>query len=440
MRMRFLANAGVMFEHNSFNLLCDPWLTEGIYDGSWYHYPKLNTFSPATLPKIDALYISHIHPDHCDIGTLTKMSKNVPVIIYRHKFPFLKNVLTRLGFSKIYEISEGQYVDLQNGPRLFLYGPFSQSRFTPNKVPNFVDSSLVIKWDGFTILNANDNVPTVETPKLLRATHGEFDLALLQYSGAASSYPDSFENMSHQEKLNAAERKSRLYLERLCETAKVLQPIYAMPYAGEFVYGGRNWRKNMYLADPTLEHTLPYVCETVPEVKFFRLREGGAFKVDSGIIESGEWKGALDIDAAKLAKLEYAKNFLAHHKFTYELDFKVSDYLRTELLPLMRCARKRLWEYQKRLDFFMDYDVIISTGKAPYYEFNFAHDAIRETNSEFPVSKPFIRMRLDYSYLLMLLTRHAWWENAYIGAHIEFYREPDQYKPEVYSLMSFFTV
>jgi UDP-MurNAc hydroxylase len=44
-------------------LLCDPWLTDGIYEGSWCNYPPIDT-NELDFTDIDYVYISHVHPDH----------------------------------------------------------------------------------------------------------------------------------------------------------------------------------------------------------------------------------------------------------------------------------------------------------------------------------------------------------------------------------------
>lgn len=43
MKVTNIASATVVIEHNGTRVLCDPWLSEGIYYGSWFHYPPLDT-------------------------------------------------------------------------------------------------------------------------------------------------------------------------------------------------------------------------------------------------------------------------------------------------------------------------------------------------------------------------------------------------------------
>ena len=52
-------------------ILHDPWFTEGIYDGSWFHFPKIEN-PLESIGDVDFIYISHIHPDHYDSDFLKK--------------------------------------------------------------------------------------------------------------------------------------------------------------------------------------------------------------------------------------------------------------------------------------------------------------------------------------------------------------------------------
>ena len=45
MKVRYLTSASVIIEHKNTKILCDPWLVDGEYYGSWCHYPKLD-FKP----------------------------------------------------------------------------------------------------------------------------------------------------------------------------------------------------------------------------------------------------------------------------------------------------------------------------------------------------------------------------------------------------------
>ena len=97
MELKYLTSASVIITHNNVNILCDPWLVDGEYYGSWNHYPKRN-FIPENFNFVDYIYISHIHPDHFSKKTLSKMDKKIPIIILNYYEKYLKKNLENLGF------------------------------------------------------------------------------------------------------------------------------------------------------------------------------------------------------------------------------------------------------------------------------------------------------------------------------------------------------
>ena len=84
MKVSYHQSACVLIESNNTKILCDPWLIDGAYLGSWCIYPPYD-FQPSDFDDIDYIYISHIHPDHFDPKTLNCLRKDVPVLI--HDFP-----------------------------------------------------------------------------------------------------------------------------------------------------------------------------------------------------------------------------------------------------------------------------------------------------------------------------------------------------------------
>ena len=78
MKVKFLSSACVEIIHDGVKILCDPWLIDGEYYGSWAHYPPFD-FDPNYFDDIDFIYISHQHPDHFSVKTLSKLNKKIPV-------------------------------------------------------------------------------------------------------------------------------------------------------------------------------------------------------------------------------------------------------------------------------------------------------------------------------------------------------------------------
>ena len=44
MKFEFIGNAcGIFVGSNGTKILCDPWIVDGVFEGSWFHYPPLKT-------------------------------------------------------------------------------------------------------------------------------------------------------------------------------------------------------------------------------------------------------------------------------------------------------------------------------------------------------------------------------------------------------------
>ena len=66
MKIKFISNACCIVETNAgTQILTDPWIENGVFEGSWCHFHKLKT-TINDLQNVDAIYVSHIHPDHYD--------------------------------------------------------------------------------------------------------------------------------------------------------------------------------------------------------------------------------------------------------------------------------------------------------------------------------------------------------------------------------------
>src|SRR3972149_7564393 len=165
MKLKFLQSASVMIEDEGVKILCDPWLTDGEYFGSWAHYPHFD-FNPRDFDDTDFIYISHVHPDHLSLKTLSKLRKDKPVII--HKFPedFMKKDIENLGF-QVREILHDTRVPLKNNVHINilaadncdpkLCGRYFGCSLLENKFgATSIDTMSVIDNGKEVIVNTND--------------------------------------------------------------------------------------------------------------------------------------------------------------------------------------------------------------------------------------------------------------------------------------------
>jgi N-acyl-phosphatidylethanolamine-hydrolysing phospholipase D len=100
MKITMLGHATLIIEVDGKKILTDPWLTDPLYMGQLWH---CGSFKVEKLPPLDLVIVSHGHEDHFDPKTLSKIPKNIPVVIFK---PYEKYA-QKAGFKKIYPVRVG---------------------------------------------------------------------------------------------------------------------------------------------------------------------------------------------------------------------------------------------------------------------------------------------------------------------------------------------
>jgi hypothetical protein len=168
--------------------------------------------------------------------------------------------LEKLGFPVI-EVEPGHYVEIAAGIRVWMYESFTKNPLVADaQVPNVIDSAIVVENDNWAILNTNDNTPGDTACRQLREQFGKFDLAMLPYSGA-SEYPSCFQNLTFEEKQLSGERKIARYLDVLERNVRILEPKLVLPFAGQYILGGKMVYKNRCLGIPPVERAVERITK-----------------------------------------------------------------------------------------------------------------------------------------------------------------------------------
>ena len=156
MRIKLYRSATVGIEFENFKLLMDPWLTDGEYYGSWSHYPQFDFENNLKeINSYDAIYISHIHPDHCSEETLKKISKNIPIYIHNYHKKFLKFKIENMGF-KVFELENNKKTKIGNDIEINIIAADN------------CNPELCYKHVGCAILNGNkDNSQQIDTISII---------------------------------------------------------------------------------------------------------------------------------------------------------------------------------------------------------------------------------------------------------------------------------
>ena len=253
MRIQSLANAGLLIEAGGVRLLCDPWFTDGAYQGAWAIWPRPLKNPVQDIGKVDAIYISHIHPDHYDQT-------------------FLRQYLKQWGYTPIlcglWSLYEALQADGFASARYLTMCDFSE-RTQIIIVPNTTyrapfDTALAVRCGDESLINMNDNPTDSLIPDgelvyddeqmkgLLDFCGGSPTVAYLPFTGA-SSYPQRFTFPSEEALLKAAEEKKQRYLTRFQKMAQQVNSKYVIPFAGEYWLQGplQQYNAKRGMADAT---------------------------------------------------------------------------------------------------------------------------------------------------------------------------------------------
>ncbi|MFT5519447.1 MAG: UDP-MurNAc hydroxylase [Enterobacterales bacterium] len=430
MELEFVSNTGFYLSNQEHVFGMDLWFTQGAFEGSWYHFPPLRK-TKYRIEDCDTIYISHIHPDHCDFNSLRYAKKDTVFVVPGYFNHLIKRKLEVFGFYNIVSLQHGEEATLPCGAHVRLYKQFVNNMGIDAKFGSLIDSALLIKWDGKVILNCNDNYIDLESAQEIKKEFNTIDLALLPHS-ASGPYPASFNNLSLDEKYLEADRLSNFYINHFLEMTETLQPRLVVPCAAEYVVVGRMWKKNDHIG-------LAYPKDAVDRWKAKAETHGchtEAHHLDCGTIlnlDTGKTYGLEPRNPSVKERMEFANKY-KDVNFRYEWEDTCTSV--EDLNVLILAARVNMWEMQKKLNWFKDYNVYINIEGLYLYHLNFSVEKIDNKIEE--RYTPYLEVRLSQQLMYSIITKKVHWNNAEGGLHLEFYREPNLYVPEVFILMSFF--
>ena len=245
------ATVGI-FSKSGTSILCDPWITDGAFIGSWFHWPPLQGFEFQELLNYDwdALYVSHLHADHFDrkfIASLVRKKPDIKVIIPNFAHPWLMRAIMNCGIAKdkIIQVKNGQSLQIKDIQVQVLTADACNPDLCGVNVPchqsnyklSTIDSLAIFSADGKRVLNANDSLAVASVPRVLRSI-GSVDLILGHYGGAGP-YPQCFDGLNVNEKIRESTKVASTFVRRLATASEVTKAKFVFPYAGQYLLGGR---------------------------------------------------------------------------------------------------------------------------------------------------------------------------------------------------------
>ena len=450
MQLKLYRSATVGVNLKGYKILMDPWLTDGEYYGSWSHYPYFDLNRKLDeINSYNAIYISHIHPDHCSDETLKKINKNIPIYIHTYHTKFLKFKLERFGFNVI-ELENAKRTKLGENAYLNI---FAADNCNPSLCYKFfgcadlnakdghsqqIDTLSVLDDGSNVLLNVNDCPIELaqSTFDVIKKQYDKINLLLTGYGGAGP-YPQCFENLNEKEKQLAASSKEKQFLNQAIKYISEFQPEYYLPFAGTYTLTGKlsNLQNLRGIAniDSAYSFFENYFLKKKlsDKIKPLKLNPDSTFDVSIGEYDKIYEK----VDMKKYDA--YITNNLKKKKFSYELeDSPTFD----EIYETSKKAFKRFLDKMLFNNVKLETDIFVkANGKSLKLGMNKKLSVV-STNSINLDSKKYVSIETDIRLLKRLLMgpKYAHWNNAEIGSHLKFYRKPNVLERNIHSALIYF--
>lgn len=295
-----ILHAGYIFEFNETKIIFDP-IFENPFSRNCYAYPEIQ-FKVEEIRKLqlDAIFISHVHDDHCSLDSLNLLDRETPVFIFC-LLDEIPELIRQIGFKSVYQLRLNQAIQV---------GPF---KMTPRRALDYdVDCLFQIQVENFNILNVVDSWIDWETIDLLK-NEKPWDLILWPFQTMRELEVLSPRHFGFPPPEIPAE-----WIEQL----EMLQPKALVPSSCQFIQESWSWYHSAYFPI-SYQFFEAKIKEVLPSVTVYRLNPGCSLERSDEKFKSSEslaWIipiGNQNIDYSYQADLkipsaaEVAKNFPA---------------------------------------------------------------------------------------------------------------------------------
>ena len=220
-RVEMIGHASIRIRSGGRTLLVDPWYVDPIDCNATHHWPPLVHEVSELAADADALWISHVHPDHLDERTLAQFPRGIPVYIGRYANDGFRARLEGLGLNvHVLGFQEPTRLPDTDFEVCLLESDYGESAA--------YDSSIVVRTPDFTVFDNNDCFLHEDKYRWVRERY-RVDYGFLGYS-PASYYPVCFE-FAPEEKARLLREASERRYDDFLEVARILQPGLAIPFA-----------------------------------------------------------------------------------------------------------------------------------------------------------------------------------------------------------------
>lgn len=421
--IKYIYSACIVTKTKDVTILHDPWFTEGIYDGAWFHYPKIeNPFT--SIGEVDYIFVSHIHPDHYDSS-------------------FIKQYFDRFGVKKII---------IADHERNHLYKKMCIDGFAPivlkddliigntsiKIVPHItgstsdIDSAIIIKLfhndNNHCVVNVNDIVFDDAMIAKIKDVAGNIDILLCGFTGAGP-YPQTYFDLNDPQLLIESQKKKISFFERYKKLTSKLNAKVNIPFAGKYILGGKLSQLNLFrgVADPI--EVLDF------DQKAVVLQDNGG-EINTESMATAQTRTY----AYRKEDIDAVIRSLEDKKMDYERLFCKEELVQLPIKRLLHSASRNALSMSE-LDYDYYYCINLSDGEWAIINANKnSKSPLKFVNNNYQLPIPRSEILIDQGYLFGLLTNIYHWNTAEVGSQFYTKRIPNTYDTKALSFLNFLSV
>ena len=426
MKVQHYGNACFSLFHKGIHILCDPWLEAPAVAGGWEKFPPSKTRTK-DLPKVDYIYVSHIHSDHCEPRTLAAFDKSIPIIGIDRKPSFLERMFKDAGFKNLILVPEDKRVAITPDLMVETFGVSVQ-----HICAEIIDSSILFDFGDQITLNCNDNAPGERFCEELVKRYPKIDLAFLPCAGG-SGYPAMYSNLSDSMKTDIVREAIERFSASFTRAVDILKPKIVVPVAGGYMIRGplaKDVNRFQVRRTNLLEVVKYHEAHGLAKVSIVPLQPEMVLDADQNRIIQGQYHVWSEAELA--AHLEMLSKEPVPKSITTTRPVG-------SLPRLVEAARRNLWEKQKSNKIAPAYRIYLDIGsQQSLFEIDLSREDVRSLGRLEALVEPYLKMSVDQDTMLEWLLGMEDFNMLDSGHRIDFFRAPNTYVVEAYYLMSLF--
>lgn len=246
-RVEYKYSACIKICTDDLTVLCDPWFSEKTYHGAWCQYPRKIDWEES-IGDFDAIYVSHIHPDHYCPWTIRRLfsiygEKDILIADWGNQVNYLARKLASDGLGHMTVTAKKRTV---GDTSLYI---------VPRRTGSLsdIDSSLIVYTERSrnAILNINDctysKAYCTELNDVISKEGLDIRLFCLGYTGAGP-YPQTYYSplVEEEKLLELARKKKEDFFKRYLKFTDEIASSHRLPFAGKYALAGRLSILNKY--------------------------------------------------------------------------------------------------------------------------------------------------------------------------------------------------